>query len=45
MEQSRNTYRVLVGRSEEDAFREAEIRWEDNIKLDLKEVGCILGTG
>ena len=29
MEQSRNAYRVLVRST-----------WEDNIKMDLKEVGC-----
>jgi hypothetical protein len=37
----RGIYRVLVGRS--DAKRELgrpRHRWEDNIKVDLKEVGC-----
>ena len=38
---SRGVYRVLVGKSEEKRplgrFRR---RWEDNIKMDLQEVGC-----
>ena len=41
MEQSRNTYRVLVGRSEgKDLLGRPRHRWEDNIKMDLREVGC-----
>ena len=37
----RDVYRVLVGRS--DGKRELgrpRHRWEDNIKMDLQEVGC-----
>jgi hypothetical protein len=34
----RDTYRVLVGKPEETAWR-AYDRQEDNIKVDLKEIG------
>ena len=33
----RGVYRVLVGKPEEKRPRH---RWEDNIKMDLQEVGC-----
>jgi hypothetical protein len=33
----RGVYRVLVGKLE---GKRPHGRWEDNIKLDLKEVGC-----
>ena len=34
------TYRVLVGKTvRKRAFGRARRRWEDNIKMDLKEVG------
>ena len=39
MEQSRNVYRVLVGKSEERPLRRLRFRWEDNIKMDLSKVG------
>ena len=40
MEQSRNTYRVLVGKPEgKRPLGRPRRRWEDNIKVDLKEVG------
>ena len=41
MEQSRNTYRVLVGkpRRKSPLGRPRRI-WEENIKIDLREVGC-----
>ena len=35
MEQFRNAYRALVGKPERPRRR-----WEDNIKMDLREVGC-----
>ena len=41
MKQSRNAYRVLVQRPE--GIRPSgrpRRRWEDNIKMDLKEIGC-----
>ena len=39
MEQSRNAYRVLVGKLEEKRpLGRPRRRWEDNIKMDLREV-------
>ena len=41
MEESRNAYRVLVGKPEgKRPLGKARCRWEDNIKMDLREVGC-----
>ena len=41
MEQSRNAYRVLVGKPEgKRSLGRPRIRWEDSIKMDLREVGC-----
>ena len=41
MEQSRNLYRVLVGKPEGKRYLgRPRRRWEDNIKMDLREVGC-----
>ena len=41
MEQSRNACRVLVGKPESKRpFGRPRRRWEDNIKMDLREVGC-----
>ena len=41
MEQSRNACRVLVGISEgKRPLGRPERRWEDNIKMELKERGC-----
>ena len=40
MEKSRNTYRVLVGKPEgKRPLGRSRRRWEDNIKMDLREVG------
>jgi len=37
----RDVYRVLVGKPEGKTPRERlRRRWEDNIKMDLQEVGC-----
>jgi hypothetical protein len=33
MKEKRNAYRILVGKSE------GKRRWEDNIKMDLREIG------
>ena len=34
-------YRVLVGKSEgKRPFGKPRRRWEDNIKMDLQDVGC-----
>ena len=42
MEQSRNAYRVLVGKPEgRRPLGRPRYRWEDNIKMDLMEVGCV----
>jgi hypothetical protein len=36
----RGVYRVLVGRPEgKGPLRRLRCRWEDNIKLDLREIG------
>ena len=41
MEQTRNAYRVLVGKpGEKDLCGFQDVDGEDNIKMDLKEVGC-----
>ena len=41
MEQSRNAYRVLVGKPEgKRSLGRPRRRWEDNIIKDLWEVGC-----
>ena len=37
----RGVYRVLVGKPEgKRAFGRHRCRWEDNIQMDLQEVGC-----
>jgi hypothetical protein len=37
----RGVYRVLVGKPEEKRpLGRPRRRWEDNIKMDLQEVGC-----
>ena len=41
VEQSRNVYRVSVGKPEgKRLLARPRRRWEDNIKMDLREVGC-----
>ena len=41
MGERRRVYRVLVGTSEgKRPLGRPRSRWEDNIKLDLQEVGC-----
>ena len=41
MEKSRNAHRVLVGKPEgKRPLRMRRHRWKDNIKMDLREVGC-----
>ena len=41
MGQSKNAYRVLVGKPEgKRPLGRPRRRWEDNIKMDLREVGC-----
>jgi hypothetical protein len=37
---SRNAYRILVGNPEgKRPVRRSTLRWEDNIKMDLREIG------
>ena len=44
MEQSRNANRILVGKPEgKRPLVRLRCRWEDNIKMDLKKVGCDAG--
>jgi hypothetical protein len=39
-------YRVLVGKPEgKRPLGKTMRRWEDNIKMDLQEVGCGVSTG
>jgi len=41
MGEGRGMYRVLVGKSEgKRPLWRPRHRWEDNIKMDLQEVGC-----
>ena len=41
MGERRGVYRVLVGKPEgKRPLGRARYRWEDNIKMDLQEVGC-----
>jgi len=41
MEERRVAYRVLVGKSGgRRPLERPRRRWEDNIKMDLQEVGC-----
>ena len=41
MGERRGVYRVLVGKPEgKRALGRPRRRWEDNIKMDLQEVGC-----
>ena len=42
MEESRNAYRVLVGKPESKRPL-GRHRWEDNIKMDLRELVCDTG--
>jgi hypothetical protein len=41
MGERRGVYRVLVGKLEgKKPLGTTRLRWEDNIKMDLQEVGC-----
>ena len=41
MAEKRDIYRVLVGKPEgKRPLGRPRLRWEDNIKMDLQEVGC-----
>jgi hypothetical protein len=44
--EGRGVYRVLVGRPEgERSLGRPRHRWEDNIKMDLREIGSMGRTG
>ena len=44
MEKSRNAYIVLLGKPEgKRPLGRQRSRWEDNIKMDFREVGCDSG--
>ena len=52
MGEGRGVYRVLVGKPEgKRPLGRPRRRWEDNIKMDLQEVGCggygldLIGSG
>jgi hypothetical protein len=41
MGEKRGLYKVLVGKPERKrSFGRPRRRWEDNIKMDLQEIGC-----
>ena len=40
MGERRDVYRVLLGKPGKKQFGRLRRRWEDNIKMDLYEVGC-----
>jgi hypothetical protein len=40
MGENRNYYRILLGKAEgEKALKRQRLRWVDNIKMDLGEIG------
>jgi len=39
MREKRGTYRVLVGKSEQKVIGRPKCRWDNNIKMDLQELG------
>jgi hypothetical protein len=46
MVKKRGLYRVLVGKLEgKRPLGRPRCRWEDNIEIDLQEVGCGVWTG
>jgi hypothetical protein len=46
MGEEREVHRVLVGKPEgKRPLGRPRHRWEDNIKLDVQEVGGVMGTG
>ena len=45
MEQTRNAHRILVGKPDgKKPLRRPRCRWDDNIKMDLREAGCDAGN-
>jgi hypothetical protein len=46
MGEGRGVHKVLVGKPEgKRPFGRHRHRWENNIKMDLQEVGGVMGTG
>jgi hypothetical protein len=46
MGEKRGAYRILVGRLEgRRALGRPQRRWEDHIKMNIQEVGCVAWTG
>jgi hypothetical protein len=45
MGEGRGAYRILVGNPEWRPLERPRSRWEDNIKIDLQEVGWGAWTG
>jgi hypothetical protein len=46
MGEGRGVYRVFIGKPEgKRPLGRPRHRWEDNIKMDLQEVGGVVGTG
>jgi hypothetical protein len=46
MGEGRNVYRVLVGKPEgKRPLGRPRRRWEDGIKMDLREIGCGVWSG
>jgi len=46
MGERRGVYRVLVGKPERNRLLgRPRRRWEDNVKMDLQEVGCVIVDG
>jgi hypothetical protein len=40
----RNMYKIVVGKSEGRPFGRPKRRWEENIKMNLREAGCELDS-
>jgi hypothetical protein len=46
MEETRNKYKILFGKPEEKRpVARPERRWEDNIRMDLREIGWEVVNG
>ena len=45
MEEDRNTFKILTGKpTGKRPFGTPRLRWEDNIRLDLEEIGINAGN-
>jgi len=45
MGETRGVYMFLLGKPERRPLLRPRCRWEDNIKIDLQEMGCGVWTG